>query len=102
MSDYLLHNFRKLEAESLDVLKTLQLPAEDALTQDEDRRVRITNLDKAKNFANNNKVNTYVVLKCEDGMHKFKLNILGNNGVNVFTTEKFMIPIKNILSVDIS
>ncbi len=102
MATYTLSNFRKLEASSNEQLKSAQFADTDVLTLAEDIRVRLTNINKALAFCNDEKAKTAIILKTVEGkLLKVDAGIVSCNGTHINTTSGITIPLACVYSVDI-
>lgn len=100
MSEYLLSNTLKLKVSDTSLLKTLNLINHDVLTLAEDQRVRLTNLSKAESLGKHSDLHTFITIKSNEGLFKFKLTVLRFDNNKVYTKEGFAIPLPSIFAVD--
>ncbi len=97
---YTLNNFRGMESNTLDEIKSIQFSPEDVLTEGEDKRVRNTNLEKAIALGKGGNHATFIILKNGDQFYKIETNIIALNEGFVYTKIGLQIPIPCIYSVD--
>lgn len=101
MSNYSLSNFRHLASTSIEELKKISFPDVDVLTQSDDLRVRLTNIEKAIALKASVLSKTALILKASDGqLLKFEVPISGFDGLNVYTETGLKVPLVCVYSID--
>ena len=100
MSNYSLNNFRSLSIINENELLNLNFSENDVLILPEDKRVRLTNIDKAIALHKSKLYKTAIIIKTSNGLTKIETGIVSFANGFLFTTNRFKIPIQVVYSVD--
>lgn len=94
-------NLRAVKPISLDEMNNVSFPSEDVFTRDEDKRTRITALDKAVTLSRNSKITTNLVFNTLQGYRSVQAPVLGINLSGAVIEGNHFIPMHAIYSTDI-
>ena len=101
MSHYELTNIKSINATPVNDLANFSFPDTDILTQIEDKRVRITNLNKALTFGTSSqKGKASLVLDTNNGRIRTEAVVIGFDNTNVWLQGNIKLPMSAIRSVD--
>lgn len=101
MSHYELTNIKSIKTTPASDLANFSYPDADILSQIEDKRVRITNLNKALTFGTSSqKGKASLVLDTNDGRVRTEAVVIGFDASNVWLEGNIKIPMNAIRSVD--
>lgn len=101
MSHYELTNIKAIEATLANDLANYSYPDTDILSQIEDKRVRITNLNKALTFGTSSqKGKASLVLDTTNGRVRTEAVVIAFDNVNVWLEGNIKLPMSALRSVD--
>jgi hypothetical protein len=93
-------NLREVKPISLNEMSKVSFPSEDVFARDEDKRTRITALDKAVTLCRS-KMKTNVVFNTLEGFRSVEAPVLGINLSGAVIEGNHFIPMHAIYSTDI-
>lgn len=94
-------NLREIKPISLSEMSTVSFPPGDVFARDEDKRTRITSLDKAVTLGKSVKIKTNLIFNTTEGYRSVACVVLGINLSGAVIEGNHFIPMHAIYTADV-